>query len=126
MTEARRFWIGDAQIAGDPTAKMPGVGRDHAILGQDIVQRLAQRPRVNVLSTRLIGIRAVMVVSRPNALTRAIVAATRLSGTLLFKFGQEDFGRRLRIPEHGKLYRHLVTQLWRFDIDLRDSCSARN
>src|SRR5262249_23074602 len=75
MTEARRLGIGNAQIAGNPTTEMPGVRSDYAIPGQNIVQRLAECPRINVLRARLIRIRAVMIVARPDALTRAIVAA---------------------------------------------------
>src|SRR5215510_123351 len=128
MTETRRFWARDPEVAGNPSAEMSRIGSNHAILWQNIVHRLAQRARVDVAVVRFIRMRTVTIVAGTDALARNIVAATQFSGrrTPLAELAQERLSRRFRVAKHGVLHRHLITQLWCLDIYLRDSCTWSN
>ncbi len=71
MAEARGLGVRHAQIARHPAAEVAGVGRDHAVLRQNFVDRLAQRARVDELAARRVGMRIVMIVAGADALAHA-------------------------------------------------------
>src|SRR3972149_6864572 len=128
MTETGCLRTGDAEIARNPAAEMTGVGSDDAILWQNFVHRNAQGTRVDDLRVRLIRVWTAMVIARTDALARAVIAAARCCArhAKSAKLSQQGPGGRFRVAEQSMLHRHLVAQLRRLDIDLRDAGAGRD
>src|SRR5262249_146635 len=100
-----------------PDSEMSGIGSNHPILRQNLVDSLAQRTWVDEPCVRLVGVREIMVVARTDSLARSIVAATGFR-TSCTKLSQQGFRCRSCIAQHGKMYWPLVAQPRGFDIDL--------
>src|SRR5262249_38912468 len=122
MTEAGSPRIRYPQIARHPAAEMPGIRCHGAIRRQYRVDRLAQRSRINEPGARLVRVREMMVVAGANAPAHRVAASTSLDArhAAPVEFGQQRLRRRPRVAVHGMLDRHLVAELRRLDVDLRD------
>src|SRR5262249_55243263 len=107
---------------------MSRIGSNHAILWQNIVHRLAQRARVDVAVVRFIRMLTVTIAAGTDQLARNIDEPSQFSGrhTPLAALAQERLSRRFHVAKHCVLHRHLITQLWCLDINLRDSCTWSN
>ena len=102
-------------------------GLTDAIRRQDRIDGFAQGAGIDEVAARFVRMRIVMVIAGANALPHRVGAAAgpRLPPASI-ELVEQLFRGRLRIAMHRNLDRHLITDLSRLDIDLRNHGAGGN